>query len=48
MEEIEELRRSGDPRLSDAGKETLREVTRGSDLARELAALAEHDAELAG
>ncbi len=46
-DEIEELRRMGDPRLSEEGKKILREITRGPDLARELAALAEHDPELA-
>jgi hypothetical protein len=46
-DEIEELRRNGDPRLSEADKQILREITRGPDLARELAALAEHDPDLA-
>jgi hypothetical protein len=47
-EEIEELRRTGDPRLSDEAKRLLREITRGPEFALELAAQAEHDPELAG
>lgn len=47
-DDIEDLRRSGDPRLSEADKEAIRDLTRGPDLALELAALAEHDPELAG
>jgi len=47
-EEIEELRRTGDPRLSEEAKRLLREITRGPELALELAAQAEQDPELAG
>jgi hypothetical protein len=47
-DDIEDLRRRGDPRLSEADKETIRDLTRGPDLALELAALTEHDPELAG
>ena len=47
-EEIEQLRRTGDPRLSEEAKKLLREITRGPELARELAAQAKHDPELAG
>ena len=47
-DEIEYLRRTGDPRLSDAARKLLREITRGPDLAQELAAQAEHDPDLAG
>jgi hypothetical protein len=46
-DKIEELRRTGDPRLSEADREILRQITRGPDLANELAAQAEHDPELA-
>jgi hypothetical protein len=46
-DDIEELRRNGDPRLSEEAKKILREITRGPDLARELAALSEHDPDLA-
>ncbi len=47
-EEIEQLRRTGDPRASEAAKKLIREITRGPDLALELQAQAEHDPELAG
>ena len=47
-DEIEHLRRTGDPRLSDAARKLIREITRGPDLAQELAAQAEHDPDLAG
>lgn len=47
QEKIEELRRNGDPRLSEADKRILREITKRPELARELAALAEHDPDLA-
>jgi hypothetical protein len=47
-EEIEELRRTGDPRASDAAKKLIREITRGPELALELQAQAKHDPELAG
>jgi hypothetical protein len=47
-DDIEDLRRSGDPRLSEGDKAAIRDLTRGPDLALELAALAEHDPELAG
>jgi len=48
MDELDELRRTGDPRLSDTARRLLREITRGPDLARELAGLAENDPDLAG
>jgi hypothetical protein len=47
-DEIEQLRRTGDPRLSEAAKKLIREITRGPDLAKELAAQAKHDPELTG
>lgn len=47
-ESIEELRRTGDPRMSDVARKLIREITRGPDLALELEAQAEHDPELAG
>ena len=47
-DKIEKLRRTGDPRASDAAKKLIREITRGPDLARELAEQAVHDPDLAG
>ena len=47
-DEIEHLRRTGDPRLSDAARKLIREITRGPELAQELAAQAEHAPDLAG
>jgi len=47
-EEIEELRRTGDLRLSEEGRKILREITRGPDLALQLQVQAKHDPELAG
>ena len=47
-DEIEQLRRTGDPRLSEAAKKLIREITRGPDLAKELADQAKHDPELTG
>jgi hypothetical protein len=47
-DKIEKLRRTGDPRASDAAKKLIREITRGPELARELAAQAVHDPDLAG
>ena len=47
-ESIEDLRRSGDPRISDAARKLIREITRGPDLALELEAQSDHDPELAG
>ena len=47
-DEIEQLRRTGDPHASEAAKKFIREITRGPDLARELAAQAKHDPDLAG
>jgi hypothetical protein len=47
-DKIEKLRRTGDPRASEAAKKLIREITRGPDLARELAAQAVHDPDLAG
>jgi hypothetical protein len=47
-EEIEQLRRAGDPRASEEAKKLIREITRGPDLALELQAQAKHDPELAG
>lgn len=47
-DEIEKLRRTGDPRASEAAKKLIREITLGPDLARELAAQAAHDPDLAG
>lgn len=44
---LHDLRETGDPRLTDADREILREITRGSELALELAALADDDPELA-
>lgn len=46
--DIDELRRKGDPRLTDADKDILRDLARGPKLALELAALESHDPELAG
>jgi hypothetical protein len=37
--DVEDLRASGDPRLSEADKEDIRDLTRGPDLALELAAV---------
>ena len=47
-DEIEQLRRTGDPRLNDAARRLIRESTSGPELAEELAAQAEHDPDLAG
>ncbi len=44
---IDELRKAGDPRLSEADRTLIREITSGPELALELAALAEHDPDLA-
>lgn len=46
-DKVEELRRHGDPRLTESDREILREVTRGPDFAMELAAQSDHDPELA-
>ena len=47
-DKIEKLRRTGDPRASDAAKKLIQEITRGPDLARELAEQAVNDPDLAG
>jgi hypothetical protein len=43
---LQDLRETGDPRLTDADREILRQITRGSELALELSALAADDPEL--
>lgn len=47
-QDIEELRRKGDPRLTDADKEILRDLAQGPELALALAELEEHDPKLSG
>lgn len=46
-DKVEELRRQGDPRLTESDRAILREITQGPEFAQELAAQSEHDPELA-